>query len=221
LLASAESLFSFGLVLGLAWLASRVTWDELLLRWRGGPRPILLGVVYSVGLRIAVAVIAIFVGTMLVALRVVDIAELQDILERSAPDVGQVVSVSSMRENPTYFWLMLTLVSFVVAGLREELWRAAFLAGMRGLWPRAFASRWAELGAVAVAAVVFGLGHASMGPLAVLAAIILGMGLGAIMVFHRSIWPAVLAHGFFNATSFAFIPWAAEKLKEASSALGN
>jgi hypothetical protein len=27
------------------------------------------------------------------------------------------------------------------------------------------------------------------------------------MVFHRSIWPAVIAHGAFNATSMALIPW--------------
>jgi hypothetical protein len=31
---------------------------------------------------------------------------------------------------------------------------------------------------------------------------LLGVMLGTIMIFHRSIWEAVLAHGFFNATSF-------------------
>jgi membrane protease YdiL (CAAX protease family) len=218
--ASAESLLSFGFVLGIAWIASRVTREELLLRWRGGAQPILLGIVYSVGLRIAVVVVAVFIGVFLVASSVVDTDELRDILENRAPAIGEVVSTEALRENPTYFWLMLTLLSFVVAGLREELWRAAFLAGMRGLWPRTFASRKAQLGAVAVAAVVFGLGHTSMGPLAVAATSFLGLGLGAIMVFHRSIWPAVLAHGFFNATSFAFIPWVAERMQEVSSALG-
>jgi membrane protease YdiL (CAAX protease family) len=44
---------------------------------------------------------------------------------------------------------------------------------------------------------------------------LLGFGLGAIMVFHRSIWPAVIAHGMFNATSLALIPWVLEKLHEA------
>jgi membrane protease YdiL (CAAX protease family) len=34
------------------------------------------------------------------------------------------------------------------------------------------------------------------------------------MVLHRSIWPAVIAHGMFNATSFAMLPWAIEKLQE-------
>ncbi|HUR29523.1 MAG TPA: CPBP family intramembrane glutamic endopeptidase [Planctomycetota bacterium] len=218
--ASAESLLSFGAVFAVAWLASRATREELRLPWRGGLLPIPLGIVYSLGLRIAVGVAAVVVAVTLVLLQVVGREELQDLMQSSAPDFGGVVSLESMRENPTYFWLMLTLVSFVVAGLREELWRAAFLAGMRGLWPRRFASRKAELWAVAVAAVVFGFGHAAMGPLAVAAAFVLGFGLGAIMVFHRSIWPAVLAHGFFDATSFAVLPWAAEKLQEASRALG-
>jgi membrane protease YdiL (CAAX protease family) len=47
-----------------------------------------------------------------------------------------------------------------------------------------------------------------MGILAVLFAGVLGLGLGLIMVFHRSIWPAVLAHGFFDATTMALLPWA-------------
>jgi membrane protease YdiL (CAAX protease family) len=42
---------------------------------------------------------------------------------------------------------------------------------------------------------------------------LLGLGLGLIMVFHRSIWPAVLAHGFFDATSMALIPWAMELMR--------
>jgi len=33
------------------------------------------------------------------------------------------------------------------------------------------------------------------------------------MVFHRSIWPAVIAHGAFDATTFALLPWLLEKLQ--------
>ena len=40
-----------------------------------------------------------------------------------------------------------------------------------------------------------------------------GFWLGLIMVRHRSIWPAVLAHGAFDATSMALIPWAMEQLQ--------
>ena len=32
---------------------------------------------------------------------------------------------------------------------------------------------------------------------------LLGLGLGGILIFHRSPWFGVLAHGFFDATSFA------------------
>jgi len=67
--------------------------------------------------------------------------------------------------------------------------------------------------AVAIAAVVFGLGHLALGPLAVGAAALLGLGLGLIMVLHGSIWPAVFAHGMFDATTFALLPLALEQLK--------
>ena len=54
-----------------------------------------------------------------------------------------------------------------------------------------------------------------MGPIAVFIAGLLGFGLGLIMVLHRSIWPAVIAHGMFDATSMALIPWALDVLKQA------
>jgi membrane protease YdiL (CAAX protease family) len=66
------------------------------------------------------------------------------------------------------------------------------------------------------AAVVFGAGHLTQGFLAVGLTGLLGLGLGVIIVAHRSIWPAVLAHGFFNATSLALLPWVADKLPKVS-----
>jgi hypothetical protein len=42
---------------------------------------------------------------------------------------------------------------------------------------------------------------------------VLGLSLGLIMVLHRSIWPAVFAHGFFDATSMALAPWAMEMMQ--------
>jgi len=72
-----------------------------------------------------------------------------------------------------------------------------------------------------VAAVIFGLGHLPQGVLAVAMTGLLGFGLGVIMVLHRSIWPAVIAHGMFDATSLALIPWALEKLQELQKTLGH
>jgi membrane protease YdiL (CAAX protease family) len=43
---------------------------------------------------------------------------------------------------------------------------------------------------------------------------VLGFALGLIIVFHRSIWPAVLAHGMFDATTLALLPLLARFLKE-------
>lgn len=197
----------FGLIFGLSCLASRPTRDDLLLRWHGRFKPLLLGIGYSIGLRVALACLAIGIGIALVVTGVMSTESLQSFVSNNRPDVERVIDVKAMRNNPAYFWLTLTLVSFVIAGLREELWRAAFLAGLRALWPRWFGSQKGQLVGVVICAMVFGFGHLSMGWLAVCMTGFIGIGLGWIMVYHRSIWPAVIAHGFFDATSMALLPW--------------
>ncbi len=211
----------FGLVIGLAWIASRASRDDLLWRWRGGLWPVPLGIGYSVGLRLLVGIVAVGIGAILILTGIVSMASLEKFTLANRPDVEAVVDVSAMRNDPLYFWLTLTLVSFVVAGFREELWRAAVLAGLRKLWPGCFGTKAGQIGAVGVAAVIFGIGHLPQGLLAVAMTGLLGFGLGLIMVLHRSIWPAVIAHGMFDATSLALIPWALGKLQEIQKTLGH
>jgi membrane protease YdiL (CAAX protease family) len=204
----------FALVFGLACLASRPNRDDLLLRWRGGPLPPVLGAAYSIGLRFAVGAVVVFIAAILVMSRMMSPNGVRDFAIQNKPEVGNLVDIEAMRHNPAYFVLTLTFVSFVVGGLREELWRTAFLAGMRSLWPRYFSSTLGQIVAVSISAVIFGLAHISMGVVAAALAGLLGLGLGIIMVLHRSIWPAVFAHGFFDATSLAVLPWAAEMMKQ-------
>ncbi|MEO6708189.1 MAG: CPBP family intramembrane glutamic endopeptidase [Planctomycetota bacterium] len=210
LVASILGLALFALIFGGALLASRASADELKLRWRRGFLPLPLGIGYSIALRLLVTIAAIVVSGALIALGVVDIAEVERQAHAGPTNIAAVVSLEAMRDNPTYYWLMVTFVSFVVAGLREELWRAGFIAGLVRLWPNRFASRRGEYFGVVVSSLVFGFGHAAMGPIAAVAAGLLGLGLGAILVFHRSIWPAVIAHGCFDAASFALLPLVAK-----------
>jgi membrane protease YdiL (CAAX protease family) len=53
-----------------------------------------------------------------------------------------------------------------------------------------------------------------MGALAAVAAGLIGIFLGIILIIHRSIWPAVIAHGLFDATTFALLPLIANKFPE-------
>jgi len=204
----ALELLVFGVVFVMAWLASRATRDDLLLRWKGKIKPVLLGAGYSVALRLALALLVIAMSIGLVVSHIMTPDSLKDFFSANRPGVERIIDVAAMRNDPVYFWLTLTVVSFVVAGLREELWRSAFLAGMRGLWPQHFSSRVGQVLAVIICSVIFGFGHLAMGPLAVCFAGVLGVGLGLIMIFHGSIWPAVIAHGLFDATSMAMLPWA-------------
>ena len=136
--------------------------------------------------------------SLLLMSHVLSSKQIVNFARRNAPDVEALVDVSALRHSPAYFILTVTVVSFVLAGLREELWRSAFLAGFRRLWPRYFAGRLGEMKAIVLAALLFGAAHAIQGPIAIVLTTLLGIGLGAIMVFHRSIWPAVFAHGFWT-----------------------
>jgi membrane protease YdiL (CAAX protease family) len=221
ILVSAIELMVFALVLGLALVASRASRDDLLLRWRRGFWPVPLGIGYSVAIRLVIFILMLVASIALMVAHVMTPQSIREFFSANRPEVETIVDVSAMRENPLYFWLVLTVVSFVVAGLREELWRSAFLAGLRTLWPQHFGTRTGQITAVLIAATVFGFAHLGMGLLAVLLAGLIGLGLGLIMVFHRSIWPAVIAHGMFDATSLALLPWIAEKLPEIQRTLGH
>ena len=84
---------------------------------------------------------------------------------------------------------------------------------MRALWPGAFMSRTGESIAIVLIGVAFGAAHLPMGALAAVAAGLIGIFLGIIFI-HRSIWPAVIAHGLFDATTFALLPLIGNKFPE-------
>ncbi len=212
LLTSTLHLLLFALVLLGACVVSRASRDDLLLRWRPGFWTVPLGIGYSIALRLALAFVLAGAAIFLLVTRTTTPETIRTFVTRHQPDVTTLVDMSAMRKNPAYFWLTVTFVSFIVAGLREELWRSAFMAGLRALWPQTFGSRIGQIGAVALAAILFGLGHLQLGPFGMLFAGILGFGLGLIMVLHRSVWPAVIAHGVFDATTLALLPWVMEKL---------
>jgi hypothetical protein len=134
-------------------------------------------------------------------------------LEGLRPKVEAMVDVQALHD-PVYLALMLTLVSFVLAGLREELWRAGMVALLGRVAPRVFGGR---LGTVAGANPgrhpVWPRSHTPR----------LGRcrrhhrprpGTRSDHAVHRSLWDAVLAHGFFNATTFALLPWLAHLIPQ-------
>lgn len=214
LFVSGFELLLFSIFFGVAWLISRASREQLMLPWRLGWWVVPLGAVYSIALRVGLVIVAVGVVAVLAATQTITPEKVQQYVNANRPDVEVLVSVSAMRNNPTYFWLTVTLVSFVVAGLREEMWRGGTLAAMRVLWPGIFDSRRGQLVAITLIAVAFGAMHFRMGMLAAVGAGILGLFLGLIMVLHRSIWPAVIAHGFFDATTMAVLPWWIEKARQ-------
>lgn len=202
----------FGALLGLGCWLARSTRDDLLLRVRNLRTLAPLGIAYSIALRLGLGIVgAVVVATIMITQGLSQQA-LEELMKRNGPQVEKLVNIQALTEDPVYYWLTLTFVSFVVAGLREELWRAASLSALRRLWPRVFDSPRGAYAAMALTSLLFGIGHLPMGWIAVGGTAFLGMALGSIMVFHRSIWPAVIAHGMFDATSFALLPLVADQL---------
>jgi membrane protease YdiL (CAAX protease family) len=214
LLVSALELIFFSIFFAAACLISRASREQLMLRWRPGWWVVPLGIVYSIALRISLIIIAAAVVMVLAATQTVTPEKVQEYVNANRPDVEALISVPAMRSNPAYYWLTITLVSFVVAGVREEMWRAGTLAAMRALWPRAFGSTLGQCLAIALIAVAFGAMHLRMGVLAAVGAGVLGLMLGIIIILHKSIWPAVIAHGLFDATTLALLPWWIEKARQ-------
>ena len=213
LVASIFEIILFTIVFGCAWLSSRASADDLLLKWRQGWWTVPLGVAYSIAMRVALGILLLIIVAILMATGVLNRETVKTFSINSRTPVERMVNVSAMEHDRTYFWLTITVASFGVAGVREELWRSGTLAGMRKLWPNKFGSRGGQIVAVALIAILFGLAHLWLGLLASAMAMILGLLLGIIMVLHESIWPAVIAHGMFDATSFALVPFALQHLQ--------
>jgi membrane protease YdiL (CAAX protease family) len=197
----AWEMVSFGLVFGLAFYFSRVTPDELLLQWRGRFKPLLLGIGFSIGLRVGVGILLQVFFVILITAGIIAPYQILDIASAHRSGIATIVNGPALHHDQVYFLLALTVVSFGLAGLREELWRSAYFAGVKALWPQSFSSRLGQIGVVTSAAMIFGFGHSTQGLIGVIHAGMMGFGFGLIMVFYRSIWPAVIAHGLFDATS--------------------
>jgi membrane protease YdiL (CAAX protease family) len=214
ILVSLLELSVFALIFGIACLISKPTREQLFLRWRPGWWVLPLGIGYSIVIRLVAGVAILTVIVVMIATHVFTPASAQQFMTTNRPDVEKLVDVEAMKHNSAYFWLTVTLVSFVVAGLREELWRAGTLAAMKALWPRAFNSLGGQIMAISLIAVVFGTAHLQLGLVAAVTAGILGLFLGIIIVLHRSIWPAAIAHGMLDATTFALLPLIMQKWHE-------
>ena len=200
---AAANLAVFGAIVGIALFFSRAGVDDLLIRWRRGIRPILLGAAYSVLLRVALLIMVMGVMIVIIAARGAPAA--QAIAEKMRPETTRLISPSALTGDPVYLGLCLTLVSFVVAGLREELWRIGVICGALKLLEPGITGRMAQILAVLFSSVLFGLAHFPQGWGAIAMTTVLGLGFSLMMIFHRSIWEAVFAHGFFDATTFLMI----------------
>ena len=142
-------------------------------------------------------------------------------LQEFRPKLESLLQFDALAD-PLYLFLAVTLLSFLTAGLREELWRAGFMAAVRDLLPRSWWApcprkpsepwlRWQlrrrgpTVLVAGLAAVIFGLGHLPQGVGGVILTGVVGFILALVMMGHRSLWAAVIAHGFFDASTFVLL----------------
>ncbi|PQV63013.1 CAAX protease self-immunity [Abditibacterium utsteinense] len=207
LLFCAIELGAFGVMWGIAWAFSRANRDQLFLRWRGA-KSLLWGVGYSLLMRFGIVFVAIFI---FIALSIVgvDSKAIAEVVKSSGDNVQKVFSPIFAGRDPLYKMLVIALISFVVAGGREELWRAATMAGIFHLVPHKWSQATKNGLALGLSSALFGMGHLYQGAMGVFGTTLLGVALGAIMLRHKSVWPAIIAHGCFDAVSFAALAFGA------------
>ncbi len=203
----ALNLVEFGVVWTLAWAFSRANRDQLFLRWRGF-KSVLWGVGYSLLMRFGLVLVAILV-VMVLAMLGFDSKAMMETMKASGDNVQKLFAPIFTGRDPLHKFLIIGLISFVAAGLREELWRAATLAAMIHLAPRNWSQATKNGVALGLSSALFGLGHLYQGATGVVGTGILGVALGAIMLRHKSVWPAIIAHGCFDAVSFAALAFGA------------
>jgi membrane protease YdiL (CAAX protease family) len=192
---------AFGVVWGIAWLFARPNRDELRMRLHNIWKAIGWGVIYSVGMRLAIALIAIY-ALVVLSLLGFDAKELTKLAQQSGEGAQKAFAPAMANTSLVYKFLMISLVSFVVAGLREELWRTFTLTGLQKICPQNWSVTQKNGVALVVSSVFFGLGHVYQGVTGVVLTTFLGLVLGGVVLRHKSIWPAVIAHGCFDAVSF-------------------
>jgi membrane protease YdiL (CAAX protease family) len=202
----------FAAVFGVAISFSRATPDNLYLRWRPGWWVIPLGLGYSIAMRIAAAIVMLPIVAFVLLTVALANGGVKDFMQTHQPHWDHLLSVTALASNPVYYWLTITLVSFLSAGVREELWRVGTLAGLRALFPTAFGSTKGQISAVALLALLFGAAHTHLGFMGAITAGILGFFLGVIIVGHRSVWPAIFAHWLLDAATFAALPFLLKQL---------
>lgn len=212
-------LFSGGLQLaiillffGIGWLFSRATKSELWFHWRTGLAPLWQGALYSIGLRF-LPLLPLFVAAIVLAMLGYKPETLSQWVNANRPQT-EGIGDSVRAGSALYKTLMLTFFSFVVAGFGEELWRVATMRGLIEIAPRSLAPFARNSIAVVVSALVFGIGHLYQGVIGVGVTALIGIVLGAMTLHHRSVWPAIIAHGCFDATSFLMVVLGADKLAQ-------
>lgn len=184
----------FGLGLACVWRGRGDLWGQRahnLWTWTWGT-------VWFVGLRMAAAV-PVLVAAVVLQWR--HGTEGMEKIKGLRPKIESLMPLESLGE-PLYALACVTWISFVVAGLREELWRAAFLRGFRALFPGEGRSPFIPWAGVVVSSALFGLAHVPQGWMGVALTTVLGLGLGAVQVARRSTWEAVVAHGMVDASTF-------------------
>ena len=224
-----ESVAVFALFFGAGAWVGRPTRKELFWRPMRG-LDWFWGALWSIGVRLGAVVVvygALAPFLLVEALQSKSAGEaaagpsIEERLQQFRPKLEALLEFDALAD-PIYLLLAITLLSFVTAGLREELWRAGFMAAVRDLLPRSWWTprprkpsehwlRWQlrrhgpTLLVAGLAAVVFGLGHLPQGIGGVVLTGVVGFILALVMIGHRSLWAAVIAHGFFDASTFVLL----------------
>ena len=95
---------------------SRATTGQLFLRWSPGWWVVPLGAIYSVAVRLVTFVIALVIIFFVLTTRIASPQQVSELAQQNQPNFDVLVDTQAMHANAAYYWLTITLVSFLNAG---------------------------------------------------------------------------------------------------------
>jgi membrane protease YdiL (CAAX protease family) len=194
---------TFAGVFGIAWIFGRTSAEEMFLRRWNGWKTFAWSALWSVVIRLAaIPAMLAFAGALYLWQRWQGGQPMA--MDDLRPKIENLISVEALND-PFYLVIALTLLSFVVGGMREELWRAGVLASFRSLLPGRWRGRRGAAAGVILAGAVFGAAHITQEKAGVVVTAAVGLVLGTVMVWRKSYWESALAHGLFDATSIGLL----------------
>jgi|GEM_PF-3999487 len=199
-----KKLFVWGSFFSLAFLISKVTTRQLFIRRVNFFRTVFYAFCWSLLLRFFLAIVMMIL--LFVSAHWLKPCQISGYANQYSVHMLKIIFHDRYVQHPIEAMTIMSVISCVF-GVNEELWRAGMFAGLSQLYPQIFSGRWGTFGMIVLVGMVFAMAHLYQGAIGIGLTFMIGVGLGAILLYRKSYWEAAITHSLIDVTSFLMIFW--------------